>query len=428
MSKFKNCAGLKIDLDKSKAKYIGSLKSCDHFPHGLSWIKTPLDTLGISIVDNEEENYKLNFNKRICTLKSTLNVWAQRNLSLKGKITVINNLALSPLIYVSSVTSTPEKAIKEINNIIQNFLWKGKTAKISQKTLIMNIEKGGLKLCHFETKVQSLLLSWVKRLTAISNVKWTALPKRFYNCQNLLTYFNANHTFINSKPIPIFYIKIHEIYMKYFKQEPITLIDILNESLWLNNRITANKTVLHKKNWELNNIITVRNMYNDFGKLLTREEILVKYNIKINFLDLLHVQKNIPNNWKKIINNQTHKLPKAITDLQVKINNICKPINEIKCKEFYWHIVNTTNHTPSSIKKWNDIFTHPNNITNISWKNIFTHPFIITRETQIQTFQYKIIHRNIACNHWLMNIKILNSDICLFCSKASDTIEHFFLT
>ncbi len=38
---FSQCAGLNINIDKTKAEYIGSLMSFDHFPHGLSWIETP---------------------------------------------------------------------------------------------------------------------------------------------------------------------------------------------------------------------------------------------------------------------------------------------------------------------------------------------------------------------------------------------------
>ncbi len=34
------------------------------------------------------------------------------------------------------------EALKEINDIIQNFIWEGKTAKISQNTTIKNINKG----------------------------------------------------------------------------------------------------------------------------------------------------------------------------------------------------------------------------------------------------------------------------------------------
>ncbi len=72
---------------------------------------------------------------------------------------MLNNHALAALIYVSSVINTPTKAINEINNIIQNLMWDGSTLKLSQQTIIQNIPKGGLKLCHFETKVKALKLS-----------------------------------------------------------------------------------------------------------------------------------------------------------------------------------------------------------------------------------------------------------------------------
>ncbi len=54
----------------------------------------------------------------------------------------------------------PKNAITEINNIIQLFLWDGKTSKIAQSTLIQSKEHVGLALCHFETKSKALKLSW----------------------------------------------------------------------------------------------------------------------------------------------------------------------------------------------------------------------------------------------------------------------------
>ncbi len=35
------CSGLKINIEKTKAKHIGKILQRDNFPHGLSWIKTP---------------------------------------------------------------------------------------------------------------------------------------------------------------------------------------------------------------------------------------------------------------------------------------------------------------------------------------------------------------------------------------------------
>ncbi len=74
LKSFEICAGLKINVDKTQAKYIGLLSSSDYFPHGLSWIKTPLETLGIVIIDNDEDNYKYNVHQKILTLKSILNI------------------------------------------------------------------------------------------------------------------------------------------------------------------------------------------------------------------------------------------------------------------------------------------------------------------------------------------------------------------
>ncbi len=42
----------------------------DYYPRGLSWIKTPIETLGIVISNDDESNYIHNFQQRILNLKS----------------------------------------------------------------------------------------------------------------------------------------------------------------------------------------------------------------------------------------------------------------------------------------------------------------------------------------------------------------------
>ncbi len=98
---FNKYSGLILNIDKTQAKYIGSKLTCDYFSHGLSCIKTTIQTLGIVITDNDDNNKKYNFQNQIANLKTTITVWKQRQFS-------INSLALAPLIYVSSVISTPQ--------------------------------------------------------------------------------------------------------------------------------------------------------------------------------------------------------------------------------------------------------------------------------------------------------------------------------
>ncbi len=78
---FIKCSGININIDETQAEYIGSKLTCDYFPHGISWINTPIHTLGIVITDNENKNYKCNFQNKIANLKNTLNIWKQRKLS-----------------------------------------------------------------------------------------------------------------------------------------------------------------------------------------------------------------------------------------------------------------------------------------------------------------------------------------------------------
>ncbi len=116
-------------------------------------------------------------------------MWKQRNLSLKGKITIINTLALALLIYLSSTIDTPDKAIAQVKNIIQHFLWDRKTSKIAQSTLIQTIEHGD----HFETKTKALKLLWIKRLIHLAEASWKVLPEFFYKCK-ILTSFSLSTT------------------------------------------------------------------------------------------------------------------------------------------------------------------------------------------------------------------------------------------
>ncbi len=141
---------------------------------------------------------------------------------------------------MSSVVNTPVKAIEEINNIIQNFIWDGSTSKLSQKNFIQQIDKGGLTLCHFETIVNALKLSRVKRLVSEKDSMWKILPKLFYNCHNLNKYINANHNLLSNNHIPFFNREIHSLFMKFFKKEPDNLIEILDQQLWLNKYILIN--------------------------------------------------------------------------------------------------------------------------------------------------------------------------------------------
>ena len=59
-------------------------------------------------------------------MKQLLNSWKCRKLSIKGKVTVINSLAISKLIYLASTILVPEIVYNEVKSLVLDFLWNGK--------------------------------------------------------------------------------------------------------------------------------------------------------------------------------------------------------------------------------------------------------------------------------------------------------------
>ena len=423
---FSHCAGLKINFEKTNAKYIGSLRDSDYYPHGLSWIKGHVESLGIVHTQTDTDNYMYNFKPRIKTLENTLNVWRQRNLSLKGKVTIINSLALSPLIYVSSVVDTPEKAIKEIDSLISNFMWNNGSSKIAKQVLIQRIDKGGLKLCHYESKINALKLSWVNRIIRGNNSRWVAVIKHYLQSEDLELFFSSKHNpRYKVNVLPNFYRSIIKLWLGLYSSEPTCTEQILNEVIWNNRYIISNKSALYWNAWIKKGIIKIRHLLDEEGNFLSHDDLSIKFGISCSFLNILQIRHSIPKPWLNKICNNTKAYPHQ-QGPGLMIDNVYKCIDKLKCKDFYWLLVDRLNTKPSCLRKWAEVFPKFLVADPVIWERIFTTAFTICTETKIQAFQYRLIHRIIPCNKWLSDITVKDSNICEYCSDIDDLL-HFFL-
>jgi len=262
-----------------------------------------------------------------------------------------------------------------VDNIIQDFIWNGGTSKLSKSTLTQNIDNGGLKMCNFQFKIKALQLSWIKRLTNSTDSTWKTLPQHFYKCKDLLIYFNANHETLHKNKIPSFYTDIHKEYMKHFKQTPNNTTDILEQSLWLNNHITIQHKPIYWKNWILNGIMTISNILDHENKFLSHTELNMTYKLKSTYLQVEQIKSSIPNIWKKELKG-THNIEnKNNQTLKIHINNQYKNIQFVKCKEFYWHLININIHIPTSKQKWAKIYSSLKDPEENVWKNIYDMHF-----------------------------------------------------
>ena len=178
---FVSMSGLKVNYEKTEALWIGTSKSSNlTFPSSkpITWANEKVFTLGMWFSTLEDRSLNSNFIEKIEKIRSILDNWSARRLTLLGKITIIKFLAISQIVYILSSLPTLPDILKTINSILYDFLWDGKGNKIKRTTMINNYVKGGLKMLDIQSFNESLKMKWIQGyLNEENKGKW----KLFFN-------------------------------------------------------------------------------------------------------------------------------------------------------------------------------------------------------------------------------------------------------
>ena len=109
---YEEASGLKINLTKTKAIWIGSKRFSDEkicHEVELDWVRS-FTALGIKYdVTNLQEIVELNCVPKIAEVDKILLNWSRRNTTLAGRILVVKNLALSKLVHFFISLPSPPK-------------------------------------------------------------------------------------------------------------------------------------------------------------------------------------------------------------------------------------------------------------------------------------------------------------------------------
>ena len=131
----------------------------------LNWTDDPINILGILISDDKDTLLELNYDSIITKVRNVLNSWANRSISLYGKVCVVNTLVSSLFVYKMMVLPTmPRKYLNMFEEEVNKYLWGGKRAKISMKALQLGKKSGGLNLVDLRKREIALKCTWVKTM------------------------------------------------------------------------------------------------------------------------------------------------------------------------------------------------------------------------------------------------------------------------
>ena len=196
-------SGCKLKQSKLKGLIVGHNTDSTYLPDQINWVNTTgLKILGITFFN--DPLYTINYNWRtvISKLKSKLAKLRYRTLSLRGKATILNTLALSKVWFLASLLHIPKWALTMIEKQIFAFLWDNKKMEpIKRKTLYLPTELGGLGILHPLLQSQALTLKYFLYITEENRQTTWLYFARYWMGLRLAKYDN-NWSFLKTNNTP----------------------------------------------------------------------------------------------------------------------------------------------------------------------------------------------------------------------------------
>jgi hypothetical protein len=420
---FHKCSGLKLNKSKTEIFYLGNT---NHRPnetiHGVKIAKEWFKALGIYFCKDSNEMAKKNLEERYIRFKNIIRIWKTRDLSLKGKITILKSLAIPQLLYTTSVIYVPDAFIEKVDNDIVNFVWNNKPPKVKTSTMIADIEDGGLKMPRFSVMVQSQKILWIKRwlLQDEKTSSWTTLAKSLTHITTNLVKSKQSLAYL-PKCQSIFYRQVLDTWYKLYSVPPSD-INIPEELLWENKFILIGGKPAGKdyKKWQMHNIWKIKHIVNISGQFLTLTQMQNKYNVMINLMQYNSIVHAIPSKWKAILRAGKCKFKNEDDSGALILEDKTYAIESLTSKVISYILTKRIQELPTSLEKWFEQFPFLNDQ---DFSIYFRLPYKIIRDTKLQTFQYRLINRILPCKEYLFKIKLSESKFCVTC-KMIENLEH----
>ena len=425
---FERCSGLKINYEKTELLRIGSLKNSNaklYTQKQLQWTNKVVKLLGVQLTADRNQLLKLNYEPIIAKLQNIISVWQQRKITLFGKITVIQSLLVSQLIYMFSVLPSPSREFSEtIEKILIEYLWNNKKHHLSKETIKYSKDQGGLGMIDIFRKDISIKCAWVKRLQSQDNATWKKLVEFFVPEANELVW-SGNLTAKDAEKVlkhnSSFWKNVLTSWATYNHHIPQNCQEILAEQIWFNSNVKVQKSTVFFKELSQYGIRYIQDLINenytmDCNHIMRKFGLPEKLRMHVNMI--IHA---VPTEWKEIIKHNRINLDAANRQSAFEVAT-----SKIKISKFiYSKLMEKSNEEllQKLVEKW--ALDIPNaNFDGKEFENFFQIIPKSIMSPKHRDFQFRLIHRVLVTNKNLRLWKIKESDQCTFCGLECETIKH----
>ena len=325
LKKFYLMSGLKINEDKIKALWIGSMSGSDLrlcHNYNLDWEQGPIKILGVIFTPEVFNIWDFNSLETVRKMEKILQSWSKRKLTLPGKITIIKSLAFSKFIHLFTALPPlpppppPEQFVKQLEKLFYKFLWNSGPDRISRNVIIQDVKEGGLRMIKINKFIESLKVTWLRRILISTNeCSWNRLSR--VDFRKLVIFGDGYAKLCASNLSNPFWIDVLNSWKAFLKCNPASQTeDVLNSPIWFNSEMQHGGKFFIK-NWYEKGIRNIVDLVNENGVFYDFNQFKTLFNVRGTILDFQGVINRIPQVWKNLLNNNIQ------TCIDMKYNVIC---------------------------------------------------------------------------------------------------------
>ena len=422
LEKFRLQSGFTVSYEKTTLYRIGSLRNSNAQMYNMTefvWSNEDISVLGVTIA--HEDIVNKNYLPLISKVRSVLNAWHNRNLSLVGKVQVVNALVASLFVYKMMVLPIiPPRIVKTIDNQIREFIWNGKKSKIAYKVLQNPKQEGGLNLVNLQNKDKALKATWPQILDqeqeyaciVYKQMRCAALGGDIWRCR--LQKQDVDKLKISNE----FWQDVLKSWSEFnyhynFRVE--------NQIIWYNSSIVIQGKPFMWKDVLQRGLKYIEQLFRN-QQYKSEQEVEQEYGLTVLRYNCLKAA--IPKEWKEFFvktpREKYYPLP---------------PHNYDQCINFVW--INFSRKVYKFLS--DDIMLLHNKY--VKWRmdlgqelceslydfgSTFIELYRITNIAKYRSFQYRLLQRAIVTNIDLFKWGIKSSQSCSYCSIENESIVHLF--
>ena len=424
LSNFEQISGMKVNYDKTAIYRIGSLAKSQaklYVTREFQWTTDPLNILGLTVSNDIVEDSEENIQQALTKTKNVLKMWQTRNISLIGKIQIINSLVASLFVYKLTVLlDLTAEHFTMLDNLFNDFIWNGGKPKIKLNTLSAPRQSGGLNLANMRVRNKSLKAQWItfcRTNPLIEAFEYELLNNEIGDLLWKCQFVKEDVKYIVTKTHSLFWYQVLQAWAEFNFDDPISCAQVKSQILWFNSNIRINGNPTLCKDWYEKGINTVQNLLTADNRFLSYQEFCDKYNFYPQFTEYYGIISAIPKWWRRWLKEPHGPENFYLYDEIKKYKKTISSLYQLYFKQkdmlidvsYKWQKrVDPDITSDTLIKALRD-----------GWK--------VTNIAKLRSFHYRIITQSLVTNVQLYYYKIKMSKNCTFCGEYEETVRHLFV-